>query len=958
MLSSIKCKLPGSLVRFQVPRCGSLILSRHSSNTVKSDPDQKLRNDIKQLGTILGISIKEYDPEVFEGVEKMRLLGREWRLPDGDKAAFEKMVEEVKSLKTEKLLGISRSFANFLALANAAENHHRVRRLKNSITSSNSALGLWPKEDSCAGSIQQLIKDGIPPQKVIQALKEQSVEVVLTAHPTEVNRRTMLRKYSRIQELLSILDGQDLTLFERKRLNQEIAAEVSCIWDSDDLRRRKPTPVDEAKTGLAIVENVLWSSVPAFLRKLNDVVLTECGESLPLDMAPIKIASWMGGDRDGNPNVTPPITLEVSMLSRWMAATLFKNDIATLRASISLRTCSQELRDVTNNSREPYRDLLKVLEARLNDTIHWADLNLAKITPNSTAVPVPPGALESNRKPILKSSELMEPLLLMHRSLMSTGFKDVADGPLVDTIRRVAVFGLALMPLDIRQESTRHTEALDSITRYLGLGSYASWDEPTRREWLQKELQSKRPLLPRHYSVGCLGFSATVQDTLKTFELAATLEEGSLGAYVISQCQQASDVLAVMLLQQDAGVFPAMRVVPLFETLDDLQRAPATVDALFGMSTYKSLIGGHQEIMVGYSDSAKDAGRLAASWAQYNAQVDMIAAADKHGVNVTFFHGKGGTVGRGGNPAVYHAILAHPPHTINGRFRVTEQGEMITQNLGERSIAIRTLDLFTAGVLAERFLQRPAVKPEWSAMMETLSEVSCEAYRKVVRGEPRFVPYFRTATPELELAGLNVGSRPAKRNPKGGVESLRAIPWVFSWTQTRLNLPTWLGVGEAVGQQLKEHPEVLRDMYANWPWFRTLIDLLEMILVKSDLKIAENYDKQLVTDPESLALGEELRVKMRQTEAAVLAVSGNPFLQANNALLLRSLAVRNPYIDPLNVIQSELLRRLRLLEKEQEKEEVDGKKGTDVKREEELTLLRDALLVTINGVANGMRNSG
>lgn len=321
-----------------------------------------------------------------------------------------------------------------------------------------------------------------------------------------------------------------------------------------------------------------------------------------------------------------------------------------------------------------------------------------------------------------------------------------------------------------------------------------------------------------------------------------------------------------------------------------------------------------------------------------------MAIAKKYNVELTFFHGKGGTVGRGGNPALYEAILAHPPGTINGRFRVTEQGEMITQNLGEESVAERTLDLFTAGVLAEGFTHRPEVKPEWSAAMERMSTVSCDAYRAVVRGESRFVPYFRAATPELELSGLNVGSRPAKRNPKGGVESLRAIPWVFAWTQTRLNLPTWLGVGEALTQELATHPEVVKEMYRDWPWFRTLIDLLEMILVKSDSIIAANYDKQLVSDPEARALGEELRAKLDETSKALLTVSGNAALQCHNPVLLNSLAVRNPYVDPLNIIQAELLKRLRSVEASYS--------------EEERVVMQDALLITINGIANGMRNSG
>lgn len=750
----------------------------------------------------------------------------------------------------------------------------------------------------------------------------------------------MIRKHQRIKQLLELKDRPDISAYDRRLAMKQLQAEVASIWKSDELMRTKPTPVDEAKAGLGVVKDVLWSAVPNFLRKLDDILRSEVGYELPLDVAPVKIASWMGGDRDGNPNVTPEITFTVAMHSRLIAAELLKRDIASLWLQLSVKDATPELLAAAENGREPYRVILRNLEKRLDATIHWAKTQL------EAGYTSPGGKAGLTPEVLLDTASVMEPLKMMHRSLVETGNADIADGVLIDTIRRLACFGLSLLPLDIRQESTRHTEALDAITKFLGKGSYEQWDESTRRNWLQKELASKRPLLPRNTDLASFGFSSTVVDTLRTFELAASLGSGSLGAYVISQCQQASDILAVALLQQDAGVSPALRVVPLFETLDDLERSAATVESLFSMPVYKGRINGHQEIMVGYSDSAKDAGRLAAAWAQYNAQEAMIEVAKKAGIEITFFHGKGGTVGRGGNPALYKAILAHPPNTINGRFRVTEQGEMITQNLGEVAVAERTLDLFTAGVLTERFQPRPAPKKEWREMMERLSEVSCAAYRKVVRGEERFVPYFRSATPELELSGLNVGSRPAKRNPKGGVESLRAIPWIFAWTQTRLNLPTWLGVGEALEKEYQANPDLLKEMYRDWPWFQTLIDLLEMILVKSDEQIAANYDAQLVTDPKSISLGKELREKLSRTSKAVLSVSGNPTLQYSNRLLLNSLAVRNPYIDPLNVIQAELLLRLR-----------DPKVEATMTPEEK-AMMKDTLLITINGIANGMRNSG
>lgn len=520
------------------------------------------------------------------------------------------MIAKVKECDSKVLYGVSRSFANFLALANTAENYHRIRKLKDSLVKKESEFGLWPKLDSCSGSIEHLINElGTSPDEVLEALITQKVEIVLTAHPTEVNRRTMLQKLRRISTILEQRDRLGHSIYELKQYDSQLLAEISSIWGSDFLRRTKPSPVSEARSGLAIVETVLWTAVPNFLRKLDDVTKAKLNQSLPLNIAPIKIASWMGGDRDGNPNVTPEVTIEVCMLSRWLGATLFKADVIHLRQLLSMHHCSKELEAVTSNRREPYREVLKALEARLEATIKWSESNLSeykkkkpdwKETPHSSSS-------SSTILPLKHSKDLMDPLLILHRSLVETGLSAVADGPLIDTIRRVAVFGLSLMPLDIRQESTRHTEALDAITRFLGIGSYGQWDEATRRNWIQAELTSKRPLLPKNlvFEQYPEFFTSTVIDTLRTFEAAATLQSESLSAYVISQCQQASDILAVMLLQKDAGVTPLLRVVPLFETLDDLERSAATVDALFSMAIYRGQIAGKQEIMVGYSDSAK-----------------------------------------------------------------------------------------------------------------------------------------------------------------------------------------------------------------------------------------------------------------------------------------------------------------------------------------------------------------
>jgi phosphoenolpyruvate carboxylase len=475
---------------------------------------------------------------------------------------------------------------------------------------------------------------------------------------------------------------------------------------------------------------------------------------------------------DGNPNVTPDVTREVCLRNRIRAATLFKDDLSDIYGRLSTTFCDEKLRaKVGKDARAPYRAFIGPMIAKLGLTIEWAEQELFKVQngykPNEKSIH--PNEIYLSKK------ALMDDLLLIYHSLCDTGNRLTAEGKVLDLIRNLSGFGLTLVPLDVRQESTRHLEALDWITKHLGIGSYADWDEATKITWLQSELMSKRPLMRKSDWINNDKCPDTVKDTLGIFQMITEQHDDSLNAYVISQATSASDVLAVLLLQLDAGVKKPLRVVPLFETLDDLNGAATTMDTLFSLPAYRGSINGKQEVMIGYSDSAKDAGRLAASWAQYEAQEALAKVAKQHNIDMVFFHGKGGTVGRGGNPATFKAILSHAPNTINGKFRVTEQGEMIYQNFGYPDRAERTLNIYTAAVCAEKLTPRPSPTDEWREMMGKLSEISCNAYRKIVREDERFVPYFRSATPELELSALNIGSRPAKRNASGGVESLRAI---------------------------------------------------------------------------------------------------------------------------------------------------------------------------------------
>ena len=922
--------------------------------------DHLLWTDVRTMGAILGESISVHDgDDVLVKVETMRKMARESRQQSsgGDLGRLDDMADFAGGLSARELQIVSRAFTHFLGVANAAEAQQRVRKLKTDLSKEGSEgkLGalIERKGDSTSGAMRGLLDTGTAtPDEIYNSIITQTAEIVLTAHPTQVNRRTLLDKHGRVQRILNEADGlrsSSGTPYERKLLDDALRREIGSIWQTDELSRSKPSVQSEAERGTLVLEAVMWEALPSFLRRLDATMRSSLGDSrgLPLTARPFKFASWMGGDRDGNPNVTSTVTREVCLTNRIKAARLLEADVRELTSLISgnpPRRESEAMDKIRERAgpdrRAPFRGYLYSIATKLALTRQWAEQEFHKLErdePVTTNI--------SPDEVYLSKGELMDELLTVHRALCDTGNAVTADGRLSDLIRKLSAFGLTFVPLDVRQESDRHAEVLDGVTRYLGLGSYLQWDEDTRVNWISQQLQSKRPLLRAGaWNEPGSGryFSENAREVLDTFAMIADQYEDSLGAYVISQCTTPSDVLAVLLLQVDAGVEKPLRVVPLFETLDDLKGAASTMEQLFKLPAYIGSINGKQEVMVGYSDSAKDAGRLAASWAQYETQVQLAAVAKKYNVDQVYFHGKGGTVGRGANPNTFNGIVSHAPGTINGKYRVTEQGEMIDRNFGRPEIAERSLDLYTAALLAEKHTHRDLPKKEFKDMMDKLSEISCEAYRNIVFKEERFVPYFRTATPELELANLNIGSRPAKRKASGGVESLRAIPWIFAWTQTRLNLPTWLGVGEAIGEVLAgKDAETLRRMYREFGAFRTTIDLVEMILSKSDSGIARHYEKVLVSDPKAIELGGEIMKTFHATESAILDLSGHKTLSENDKLLQRLMAVRNPYVDVLNVLQVETLKRLR---------ESQGSPEEKV--------LQDALLTTITGIANGMGNTG
>ncbi|CAH9082129.1 unnamed protein product [Cuscuta epithymum] len=1035
---------------------------------------QSFEDDCRLLQSLLNdVLHREVGPEFMEKVERTRCLAqsacnmRAAGIEDTAELLEKQLATELSNMTFEEALSLARTFSHYLNLMGIAETHHRVRR----------ARGVTQLSKSCDDTFNRLLQSGVSPDELYDSVCKQEVEIVLTAHPTQINRRTLQYKHIRIAHLLEYNDRTDLGIEDRDMLIEDLVREITSIWQTDELRRHKPTPVDEARAGLNIVEQTLWKAVPHYLRRVSNALKKHTGRGLPLTCTPIKFGSWMGGDRDGNPNVTSKVTKDVSLLSRWMAIDLYVREIDSLRFELSMNRCSDTLSCLAHeilekeNLQEEHKDNWNQHTSwsqskhqaphfpsqlptgadlpsctKCNDVeSHYPRLDvpgtefknrqvlqdgqgtrvISPLAPpdsprsqrahgNGNAVAVSPrsssGQILAQRKffsesqigrsnfqkllepsssqspgiapyrivlgdvkeRLMKtrrrlellledlpcdhdpcdhyetSDQLLEPLLLCYESLQSCGSGVLAEGRLADLIRRVATFGMVLMKLDLRQESSRHSETLDAITTYLDIGSYSEWDEDRKLEFLTRELKGKRPLVPLTIEV-----APDVKEVLDTFRVAAELGSDSLGAYVISMASNASDVLAVELLQKDARLAVAgelgkpcpggtLRVVPLFETVKDLREAGSVIRKLLSIDWYRDHIkknhNGHQEVMVGYSDSGKDAGRFTAAWELYKAQEDVIAACNEHGIKVTLFHGRGGSIGRGGGPT-YLAIQSQPPGSIMGTVRSTEQGEMVQAKFGLPQVAVRQLEIYTTAVLLATLRPpQPPREEKWRNLMEEISKISCNNYRSTVYENPDFLAYFHEATPQAELGYLNIGSRPTRRKNTAGIGHLRAIPWIFAWTQTRFVLPSWLGVGAGLkGVCEKGHTEDLRAMYKDWPFFQSTVDLIEMVLGKADIPIAKHYDEVLVS-PSRQQLGADLRGELLTTEKYVLLVTGHEKLSENNRSLRRLIESRLPYLNPMNILQVEILKRLR--------QDTDNNK------------LRDALLITINGIAAGMRNTG
>ena len=848
--------------------------------------DKALRDDVRKLGEILGRVIAADRGMAFvDRIERIRALAKAAR--SGGGAEWDALSALLESIPADAITDVARAFNQFLNLANIAEQQHQVADQATLAVELPEAAGL----DA--------------------AIADLNIELVLTAHPTEVLRRTLVMKY----------DAIGRTLAQRPPDNTTLERLIAEAWHSDEVRQDRPTPQDEAKWGFAVIEHSLWDALPRFLRAFDAALIRTGRAPLGATATPIRFATWMGGDRDGNPNVTATVTREVLLLARWMAADLYLRDVDALQGSLSMTQANAALCARAGETHEPYRAILKAVRERLRRTRDWAE-------GKDSQPPADPAQI------YFDAADLHEPLALCHRSLHECGMGLIADGPLLDTLRRVAAFGTTLVRLDVRQSSDRHTTVLDEITQYLGVlhegRSYAEWSEAQRQQFLLAELVGRRPLFPATWPA-----SADSREVLDTCAVIASRLGDGVAQYVISMATSPSDVLAVILLLRSVGVERALPVVPLFETLTDLDGAATTIDALLNIPWYRHYAGAEQQVMIGYSDSAKDAGQLAAAWAQYRAQEQLVEVAFRHGIALRLFHGRGGAVGRGGGPA-HQAILSQPPGSVQSSLRVTEQGEVIRFKLGNPGLATETLIRYVGAVLEATLHPPPVPTAAWRTRMTELSQLALAAYRGVVREDPEFVPLFRALTPERELGILALGSRPSRRRDTQDISSLRAIPWVFAWTQIRMMLPAWLGTDVALAESAgRSDDPVLKDM-ARWPFFRMQLDMLEMVLAKADVDLAQYYARRLTT-PEQQRSVARLGQRADVLAAALLKLHGATQLLEKDPALRASLSVRDTYLDPLHLLQAELLARYRHAPDD---------------------ATARALKVTMAGISSGLRNTG
>ena len=763
----------------------------------------------------------------------------------------------------------------------------------------------------------------ISDRKIYDHAKNLNIGIVLTAHPTEVKRRTLIQKYHKITEILEQRDLLKNYPSKLKLLDKKLFDEFTIIWNTDDLKRVKPSPFDEARWGLAIIEDSLWDTIPKVYRRLNSIFVQNMDKGLPKNFNPIEFGSWMGGDRDGNPNVTAKVTKEVILLSRWEAAKLYEKTLTKIIRSYSMEKCSNQILKKTGKSYEPYRVFLRPLRDKMRTTHRMIEQHLVNKKP-------------LDQKKLLNSKEdILKPLRVVRQSLEQNNNENLASGELLDLMRRAKCFGINLAKLDIRQESSRHSQLISEFVKKRYNKNYLKFSEIQKINFLKSKLNSPKNVINKFKFK-----NRENNEVWSTFNVLAKEPSECLGAYVISMTSSASDILSVSFLQKEAKIKNKLRVVPLFETLDDLINAKSIMESLFSHKWYRNLINHKQEVMIGYSDSSKDAGKLSASWHQYKAQEEIIKLAKKYKIDVTFFHGRGGSAGRGGGP-IQATLRSQPPNSVNGKIRITDQGEVIQQKYGYEPMAKYNLCSYIGAVMQATLIPPPYPKKEWRELIEKMSEISTISYRKNINENSDFIRYFKTVTPHVSLGKLSIGSRPSKRKNVDNIQSLRAIPWVFAWTQIRLMLPSWLGSAKALRFSYKsKYKKILTKMEKDWPFFNSMMDILDMVISKADPEISKIYEENLA-DYNLKKVGSKLRIQFQEIQKLNKQITPKEIIKARKEFRT-TVIVRNIYSEVLNIVQAATMSKL-------------SRKKYNFK---EKKYLNDALMTSIAGISAAMKNTG
>jgi phosphoenolpyruvate carboxylase len=966
----------------------------------RTEKDAPLRHDIRMLGNALGRAIQQHDGiTVFATVEQLRRNCKRLRdlaytleTIEATPEVKEKLQDEIAALDCEitqivdscdldTAIDVIRAFTVYFHLVNTAEQHHRSRRrfvyeANNESSTQRGSLAALVAFFQCHNLDATLIQ---------QLLDQLSIELVFTAHPTEATRRSLITKSRQVDELLEAYDHKaHMTPRQYAGWLRELESTVALLWRTDAVRHVRLQPVDEIKMGIYYLDEILYNAVPELYAELEQLLDTYYPHDQLVVPAFLRFGSWIGGDQDGNPNVSPGTLLEALHLQSTHVLERYRSSLEALaqECTQSIQYCSittalkeslehdaacmpdydRELGPQT--AQEPYRRKLSFMWKRLGAQRPLLNVEVP------LAGTLPLVGTQPDQDIAYNSVEaLIADLELVRESLLADGERDVARGPLSTLIRQVQVFGFHFAGLDVRQHSERHAAALSELLLVTGLlqKDYTTLNETRRIRILEDLLRDPR-ILPIHS--GRLSESTT--HILETFEAIRQAREKfgptAVTCYIISMTRTLSDLLEVQFFCKQIGI-TNLPVVPLFETIEDLRSCADIMESAFSHPIYHALVemcNNQQQVMLGYSDSSKDGGILTSSWELYQAQRRLASLGACHNISITIFHGRGGAIGRGGGP-IYEAILGQPPGTINGRIRITEQGEMLSFKYGLHAIALRNLELVVAGV-AESSVPRDLTigtdtndmpSAGWSETMDNLSASAYDHYHRFIYDDPAFLRYFEQATPIRELDWLNIGSRPARRTNGRRIEELRAIPWVFSWMQSRYVLPSWYGVGGAFEEYISQAPErleQLQEMYQTWPFMRAFLDNLQMTLSKADMHIARHYSS-LVDDKElRRRISDEIEQEYERTRRILLLIVGGTALLDNAPVLQRSIRLRNPYVDPLSYFQVVLLQRLRSLGGPLVPDEAEQRTASDQERER--ARLTYTVLLTINGIAAGLRNTG